>query len=146
MIQCIYSGKKLGIKNYRILREEKEQIMEPRKPSKAFSVLSIISMVFTGLGMVSLFMIVFMYMYAGSGGGSGTAVTNEAILGIIGIFFFVVIGWIFGGIGGVMGLILTIIGLAKKYFSRVWMPGISLVLGSFPIVIPILILYIGTTF
>ena len=120
--------------------------MEQKKPSKAFSALSIVSIILSGLGILSLFMIIFMYMYAGSGGGSGTAVTGEAILGIIGIFVFVVIGWIFGGIGGLMGTVLLIIGLVKKYFSRIWMPSISVALGWLPIVIPIMILYVGTTF
>ena len=120
--------------------------MEQRKPSKVFSILSIIAISLTGLGIASLFMIVFMYMYAVSGGGSGTAVTAEAILGLAGAILFVVIGWIFGGIGGLMGLVLMIVGLAKRYFSRIWMPSISVALGWLPIVIPFLILYIGTTF
>ena len=114
--------------------------MAPKKSSAAYLVLSIISLVITGHGAASLGMIGVMVLYAGSGGGSSTAVTNEAVLGIAGVLLFIVLSWIFSSIGGLMGFVLLIVGLAKKYFRRVWMPAVSMGVSFFIVLIPILML------
>lgn len=114
--------------------------MAPKKSSTAYLVLSIISLVITGHGAASLAMIGVMVMYAGSGGGSSTSITNEAVLGIAGVLLFIALSWIFSAIGGLMGLVLLIVGLAKKYFERVWMPAVCMGVSSFIVLIPILML------
>ena len=106
--------------------------MEQKKTSSVFRVVSIISLVISGLGILSLVMIGVMLIYAGSGGGSATAITNEAVLGIAGMLLFVACAWIFGAIGGLMGIVMTIIGLVKRYFRIIWIPILSVVLGMFP--------------
>lgn len=114
--------------------------MEQKKTSNAFKAVSIVSLVISGLGIISLGMIGVMLIYAGSGGGSATAVTNEAVLGIAGILLFVACAWIFGAIGGLMGIVMTIIGLVKKYFRIIWIPILSVVLGVLPFLGAILLL------
>ena len=106
--------------------------MEQKQSSNAFKVVSIVSLVISGLGILSLVMIGVMLIYAGSGGGSATAITNEAVLGIAGMLLFVACAWIFGAIGGLMGIVMTIIGLVKKYFRIIWIPILSVVLGMLP--------------
>lgn len=54
--------------------------MEQKNYPKAFKVVSIVSLVISGLGIISSGMVVVMLLFAGSGGGSATAVTNEAVL------------------------------------------------------------------
>lgn len=114
--------------------------MEQQKNSKAFLVASIVSLVISGLGIISLVMVGAMIIFAGSGGGSATAITNEAVLGIAGAFLFIACAWIFGGIGGIMGIVMTIIGLVKKYFRIIWMPILGMVLGMLPFLGGILLL------
>ena len=106
--------------------------MEENKPSKAFSTASIVSLIFSGLGALFSLMVVVMYFFGGSGGGYHTAVTNEAILGIAGVMIFAVGSWIFGFIGFLMGLIITIVGFVKKMTEKIWMPILSIVLGLVP--------------
>ena len=106
--------------------------MEENKPSKAFSTASVISLIISGSAALFSLMVVVMYVFAGSGGGYHTAVTNEAILGIAGIMVFAVGSWIFGFIGFIMGLIITIIGFVKKMTEKIWMPILSIVLGLVP--------------
>lgn len=113
--------------------------MEQYQQSNGFKIASIISLVISGLGMLSLFMTVVMFFYAGSGNNS-TAVTNEAVLGIMGIMVFVVGAWIFGLLGLIMGIIVTIVGLVKKQFKLIWMPIVSVVLGIIPLIGPVIIL------
>ena len=113
--------------------------MEQYNESKGFIVASVISLVFSGLGMLSLFMTVVMFFYAGSGNNS-TAVINEAVLGILGIMFFVAGSWIFGLIGLIMGIIVTIVGLVKKQFRQIWIPIVSAILGIILLIGPVIIL------
>ena len=105
--------------------------MEQKKTSTAFTVASIISLVLSGLAVVCLLFLIPMYLFAGSGG-SSTAVTNEAVLGIAGAILLVGGSMIFGAVGAIMGIVMTIIGIVKKYFSRIWMPILSIVLGAVP--------------
>ena len=114
--------------------------MEQEKSSKAFLVASIISLIISGLSIISLIMVGVMILFAGSGGGSATAITNEAILGMAGVLLFVACAWILGGIGGIMGIVMIIIGLVKKYFRRIWIPILSVILGVIPFLGAILLL------
>ena len=116
--------------------------MEQTKSSKAYFVASIVSLAISGLSIVSLILVGVMLLFSGSGGGSATAITNEAVLGIAGILLFVACSWIFGGIGGLIGIVMTIIGLVKKYFKRIWMPILSIVLGVIPLLGAVLLLLV----
>ena len=106
---------------------------------KGYSVISIISLVLSGIGMGCLCLMLLMILYAGSGS-SSSAITNEFILGSIGVVLCVVCAWAFGFVGGVMGLVVLIIGLVKKYFERIWIPGVATGLGIFPFIGPIILL------
>ena len=106
---------------------------------KGYSVVSIISLVFSGIGMGCLCLMLLMILYAGSGS-SSSAITNEFILGSIGVVLCVVCAWFFGIIGGIMGLVTLIVGLVKKYTERIWIPGVALGLGFFPFIGPIILL------
>jgi uncharacterized membrane protein YqjE len=108
-----------------------ESNSEEKKTSKGYLIASIISLVITGLEILSGICIVLSLVFAGTGPGS-TAVTNEAVVGILGMMFFIAVLMILSAIGGLMGLIVTIIGIVKKQYKLVWMPIISFVLGIGP--------------
>ena len=113
--------------------------MEQKKTSKGFMIGSIVSLVFTGLSVLSVVMIGIIILLPGSGGTS-TAITNEAVLGIAGVLVLVVCAWITGGIGALTGIVMLIIGLVKKYFSMIWMPIVSILLCVIPFLGPIVFL------
>ena len=105
--------------------------MEEKKTSKGCLIASIISLVITGLEILSGLFIFFSLIFAGTGPGS-TAITNEAVVGIMGMMFFIAAVMITSAVGGLMGLIVAIIDLVKKQYKLIWMPIISLVLGVGP--------------
>ncbi len=105
--------------------------MEEKKTSKGYLIASIISLVITGLEILSGICIVLSLIFAGTGPGD-TAVTNEAVVGILGMLFFIAALMILSAAGGVMGLIVAIVGLIKKQYKLIWMPIISVVLGIGP--------------
>lgn len=105
--------------------------MEEKKTSKGCLIASIVSLVITGLEILSGIMVFFSLVFAGTGS-SHTAVTNEAVIGLTGMVLFIAGFLIIGAIGGLTGLVVAIIDLAKKQFKLVWMPVISVVLGIGP--------------
>ncbi len=102
--------------------------MEQNKSLKGFLTASFISLGISGLGFLSMCMAGACLLFAGSGPGD-TAITNEFVLGAAGIMLFVVLAWIFAGMSSLMGIVVTIIGLAKKFFSKIWIPILSVFLG-----------------
>lgn len=98
---------------------------------------SIVSLIFSILGIISMIMIYVMFIYAGSGHGT-QAVTNEAVLGITGAIFFIGMMWFFAGLGALIGFIMTIVGIASKNTKILWIPVVSLILGMIPYVITIM--------
>jgi hypothetical protein len=121
-----------------------QQVQKPEKTSKLGLIVSIVSLVISGLGIISLCTIPVLYLYGTTGGGSGTAVTNEAVLGIAGIMFSVVCAWICGAIGGIVGIAGTIVCIVKKQVKKIWMPILSIVLGAVPFLGSVLLLFILT--
>ena len=113
--------------------------MEEKKTSKGCLIASIISLVLTGLELLSGFLIVLCLGFAGTGPGS-TAVTNEFVLGFAGMLFFMAGAMIISAIGGLTGIVVAIIDLVKKQYKLIWMPIISVVLGIGPwLIIPLIL-------
>ncbi|MCR5598189.1 MAG: hypothetical protein K6G19_08440 [Lachnospiraceae bacterium] len=112
--------------------------MEEKKTSKGCLIASIASLVVTGLEILSGSLIIASLIYAGTGPGS-TAITNEAVAGIVGMMFFIAAVMILSAVGAVTGLIVGIIDLVKKQYKLIWMPIISLLLGVGPwLIVPLI--------
>ena len=115
--------------------------MEQKQIPTAIRVMSIISPIISGLGLLAGSMIIVMFIFSGTGQ-STTAITNEFVLGFVGGLFFVGISIILGAIGTLYGIIVTIIDIVKKCFRILWMPILGTVMGFVPLIIPIILLIV----
>lgn len=116
--------------------------MEKKKTSKGCLIASVISLVVTGLELLSVFFIILCVLYSCSGT-SASAITNEFAYGFVGVLFFIAVTMIISAIGGLTGLIVAIVDLVKKQYKLIWMPIISVLLGIGPwLLLPLILVVI----
>ncbi len=100
-----------------------------KKPSAVPVVFSVIALVFSALALICVIVLIIVSVVGPESGGSATALTNRAVLTVSGMIFFTAFTWIFAMIGGLIGLVMTIVDIIVKRVKIIWIPVSAVVLG-----------------
>ena len=106
-----------------------------KKPSAVPKVFSIISLAFSILALICAVLLILVVNFGPERGGTSTALTGRAVLTVSGMIALIPGIWGFALIGGLFGFIMTIVDIAMKRISILWMPAAAVVLGIVSIVI-----------
>lgn len=110
-----------------------------KKTSAAPFVLSLISFILSLLALINAMILTYIVSF-GDQGGTATAVNGQEVAALSGLILTVGGTWGFSIIGGLMGVVMTIVDSTTRRMNIIWMPIVAIVVSVISILISVSVL------